>query len=107
MLIEGEIRPIADSRDFNREAWCRFVSSRSEFQRYPPQERPNPFTGAMMTIHTPPDAALVIIEGHEVGSVSWSMSDDDLVNVSIDSSAIPLVMEWAKSLGGEFRASSS
>ena len=56
-----------------------------------------------MTIYPSPDAAEVIVNGATVGSVYWSMSDEPLVNVSIEPSAISLVQEWETALGGEFR----
>src|ERR1700686_1377204 len=81
MRIVGAIYPIADVTGFSREAWCQLVSVRPEFRRYPPRQSRNPFTGGMMTVRTTPDAAEVIFEGHTVGPVYWSMSEEPLVKI--------------------------
>jgi hypothetical protein len=104
MRIEGTIYPAGVGSDFSRDAWCKLVASRPEFCRLPPRQARNPFTGDTMTVHPPPDAAEVVLEGRPVGSVFWSMSEDQpLVNVSIETFALPLVREWAAALGGTFR----
>jgi hypothetical protein len=56
-----------------------------------------------MTVRPPADAAEVLLGGRSVGDVYWSMSEEPLVNVSIEPSALPMVLEWAVALGGEFR----
>jgi hypothetical protein len=106
MQVEGTIHPVRDAAGFTCEAWCQLVASRPEFRRYPPRQARNPFTGGMMTIRATPDAAEVIADGRAVGKVYWSMSDEPMVNVSIEPSALPLVREWAVSMGGEFRPDS-
>ena len=106
MRIEGAIYPVGDAARFGRGAWCDLVSARPEFRRFPPKQTRNPFTGEPMTVRPVPDAAEVVVEGRAVGEVYWSMSDEPLVNVSVEVSALPLVREWAEALGGEFRPGS-
>jgi hypothetical protein len=107
MRIEGAIYPTSAAANFTRDAWCHLVKTRPEFRRRPPAQRPNPFKpGEFMTIHTTPDAAEVLADGRAVGDVSWSMSDEPLVNVSVEPSAMRFVQEWAAALGGEFRPES-
>ncbi len=101
-LIEGEILPKADAVDFNRDAWCRLVQLRPEFRRYPPRQAPNPFKGGMMNLPSHDDIAEVLLGDQVVGNVHWSMSEEPCVNVSVQPSAMPLVLEWAAELGGEF-----
>jgi hypothetical protein len=103
MPIEGTIRPVGERAGFNRETWCRLVASRPEFRRLQPRQARNPFAGATTTIQPPADAADVVVGGGPVGRVSWSMSEEPLVNVRVESAAMPLVREWAAALGGEFR----
>ena len=55
-----------------------------------------------MTISPTADTAEVVLEGRSIGSVSWSMSEKPLVNVSIEPCGMPLVIEWTAALGGEF-----
>jgi hypothetical protein len=102
--IEGSIRPKPETVGFDREAWCQYISQRSEFRRSQPRLARNPFTGGGMTVSTPDDVAEVLLENRMVGRVWWSMSEESLVNVSVESVAMPLVLEWARQLGGEFRA---
>ena len=106
MRIEGTIRPTRDGTGFDREAWCRLVSRRPEFRRYLPRQIRNPFTGKSVTIQPRADGAEVLKEGHPVGNVSWSESDEPLVCVSVEPSAMSLVLEWAKELAGEFHRES-
>lgn len=56
-----------------------------------------------MTVRPTEDTAQVIIGDQAVGLAHWSMSDDPLVVVSVEPSAILLVQEWAAAMGGEFR----
>jgi len=102
MLIEGAIRPKGQGVNFTRETWCHLIASRPEFRRPSARQIRNPFTGATKTVQAPADAAEVMLEGHSVGSVSWSQSDEKLVNVSIEPAGLSLVLEWAVVLGGEF-----
>jgi len=104
MSVEGAIYPTAAATNFTREAWCQLVNTRPEFRRRPPMQRPNPFKpGEIMTIYPSPDAAEVLVNGRAVSEVYWSMSDEPLVNLSVEPSAMRFVQEWAAELGGEFR----
>ena len=103
MQIEGAIYPVGDGAGFTRDAWCQLVAGRPEFRRYPPRQGRNPFTGGAMTVRSTPDAAEVVVAGRAVGKVCWSMSEELLVNVSIEPNALALVREWAAVMGGEFR----
>jgi hypothetical protein len=51
----------------------------------------------------PEDFAEVVLEGRVAGEVYWSMSEEPLINVRVEPSAMPMVLEWATELGGEFR----
>jgi hypothetical protein len=102
MQIQGEIRSADNTAGFTCEAWCQLVSDRAEFRRPAPVQRRNPLTGEAMILYPPQDAADVVIGGNSVGQVYWSMSDEPLVNVSIEPAALHLVLEWAAALGGVF-----
>ncbi len=106
MRIEGTIRPTGDWTGFSREAWCQLVSRRPEFRRYPARQDRNPFTGGIWPHKPPDDVAEVLMGGRPVGDVYWSMSEEPLICVRIEPSAMPLVLEWAKELGGEFHKES-
>jgi hypothetical protein len=99
--VTGTIRP-AGSESFDRDAWIALLNRRPEFRRHAAREMKNPFTGKTQAVQPSQDAAEVLAFGEVLGEAYWSMSDDPLVNVSIARSAMPLVSEWAKELGGEF-----
>lgn len=106
MRIEGSISPISGGTGFSREDWCQLVSRRPEFRRFPDRLIGNPFGGGSTVVKPSPDAAEVVMEGRTVGEVYWSMSEEPMVNVIIEPSALSLVEEWATDLGGEFRPDS-
>jgi hypothetical protein len=107
MRIEGAIYPTPAATNFTHQAWCNFIKMRPEFRRPAPVQKPNPFkAGEFMTVRPAPDAAEVLVEDRVVGQVSWSMSEEPLVNVSIEPHGLILVREWATALGGEFRTDS-
>ncbi len=103
MQIVGAIYSREDAPLFTREAWCELVRQRPEFGRPPSRQVPNPFKrGEMMTIHPPGDSVEILLDGRNVGHAYWSMSDEPLVNVTIEAAALHLVAYWAEALGGEF-----
>jgi hypothetical protein len=103
MRVEGAIQPSGNGSRVNREAWCQLVARRPEFRRPAPRQGINPFTREPMILRPTPDVAEVVVDGISVGNVGWSMSEDvPQVNVSVERSAMPLVLEWAQELGGEF-----
>lgn len=103
MRVEGAIVPAGEGSRVNRDAWCRLIDSCPELRRPQPRQAINPFTREPMVVWPSDDFAQVVIEGIAVGDVYWSMSDQPLINVSIERSALPLVLQWAAELGGEFR----
>jgi hypothetical protein len=108
MQVAGAILPSGEGSRVNREAWCRLIDSRREFRRPQPRQTINPFTRQPTIIRPRDDAAETVVDGASVGHASWSMDEAaPLVNVSIAQSALPLVMQWAAELGGEFREDSS
>lgn len=107
MQIQGAIYPVSRAVGFTRAAWRQLVATRPEFRPLPPREGRNPFTGAVTMFPVPADTAEVVLNGQVVGGVSWSMSDELLVNVSVTSAAMALVEEWAAALGGVFHPESA
>ena len=103
MKIEGSIQP-ADGVMFDKAAWCGLIDKRPELRRPAPREGINPFTKKPHVYQPPNDAAEVLLNGHVIGSASWSQSEEPLVNVSVESAGLPLVQEWARELGGAFVA---
>jgi hypothetical protein len=104
MRIEGAIYPLAGASAFNRQAWCQFIASRPEFRLPAPRPFINPFTREKEKLQARDDVAHVIQDARDVGMVHWSESEEALVNVSVESSAMDLVSECAAAMHGEFRA---
>src|SRR4051794_30313280 len=104
MRVEGAIVPAGKDSRVNCKAWCRLIDSRPELHRPKTRQAINPFTREPMVIRPRSDVADVIVDGFVVGKASWSMSEDDpQVHVSVERPALPLVLEWAAALVGEFR----
>src|SRR5262245_8685278 len=96
MRIEGAIVPAGDGSRVDREAWCRLIDGRPELRRPQTRQAVNPFTREPIVIRPRSDVADVVVDGSVVGEVSWSMSEDGpRVNVSVERSALPLVLQWA------------
>jgi hypothetical protein len=59
-----------------------------------------------MVIKPLPDVARVIIDGQEVGSMSWALDESNLIIVFGQPQAVvPLALEIAQVLGGRFQTS--
>jgi hypothetical protein len=72
----------------------------------PPEahEATSPFTKTRMVIKSPPDVARVVVDGREVGTMSWSPDDSNMINVFGELEVVvPLAHEIARSLGGRFQ----
>ena len=103
MRVEGVILPTGNGSGVNREAWCQFVDRRPEFRRPKPIQMINPFTRKPVMTRPTCDVASVVVDSVLLGSVYWSMDEDDpKVIVSVERSAVPLVLQWAAELGGQF-----
>lgn len=105
MKIEGSIQP-AGGLSFDKAAWCSLIDKRPELRHPAPRRGINPFTKEPTTFCPPDDAAEVVVDGNVIGSASWSISDEPLVNVSVEAVALLLVQEWAAELHGVFVADS-
>ena len=102
MRVEGAILPIG-SPPFTHGGWCELVARRLEFRLCASRQVKNLFTGGSIGVQPRPDTAEVVVGTEVVGHVYWSMSEEPLVNISIDPSALYLVHEWARELGGAFK----
>jgi hypothetical protein len=103
MKIEGTFRP-AGAVAFDRATWCNLIDKRPELRRPAPREGINPFTKKPTMFRPPDDAAEVLLDGSVIGSAHWSMSEEPLVNVSVELAGLSLVKEWAAELHGVFVA---
>ena len=105
MKIEGSIQP-AGGETFDRAAWCNLIGKRPELRHPASREIINPFTKKPTTVRPTHDAAEVVLDGNVIGCASWSMSEEVLVNVSVEAAGLPFVREWAAELRGVLIANS-
>jgi hypothetical protein len=102
--IIGEIEGEPDTSGINKERWIDLIREHPNLVPPEPREAISPFTKKRMVIKPLPDVARVIIDGEEVGAMSWSMDDSNLIHVFGEPRAVvPLAHEIARTLGGRFR----
>jgi hypothetical protein len=102
----GEIVREPDPPGIDRQSWIGLIREHPNLVPPEPHEGINPFTKRPMVIKPLPDVARVIIDGQEVGSMSWSLDESNLINVFGQPQAVVLLaQDIAESLGGRFRAS--
>jgi hypothetical protein len=102
--IIGEIVREPDPPGINNRRWIDLIREHPSLVPPKPREMINPFSKRPMTIKPLPDVARIVVDGVEVGVMSWSLDDSNLINVFGEPQAvIPLAFDIAKSLGGQFR----
>jgi hypothetical protein len=104
--IIGEIVQEPDPPGIDNRRWIDLIREHPSLVPPEPREAISPFTKKSMVIKPLPDVARVIIDGQEVGVMSWALDDSNLINVFGESQVVvPLAREIAQALGGRFRAS--
>jgi hypothetical protein len=100
----GEIVREPDPPGIDNRSWINLIREHPNLVPPEAREATSPFTRRTMVIKPLPDVARVIIDGQEVGVMSWAMDDSNLVNVFGEpQTVIPLAHEIAEILGGRFR----
>src|SRR4051812_12342204 len=103
----GEISGEPDAQGISHHRWIELI--REHPYLVAPQPRPsiNPFTKKATVIQPRPDVARVVVEGKEVGVMSWAEDDSNRINVFGDPMAVAhLAREIAVTLGSRFVAAS-
>jgi hypothetical protein len=100
----GEIVRSPDPPGINRQRWIDLIREHPNLVPPEPREGINPFTKQPMVIRPRSDVARVVVDGMEVGSISWAEDESNLIYV-FGGAVVPLAQEIAKVLGGRFRAS--
>jgi hypothetical protein len=101
----GVIRADRDPPGISNERWRTLIREHPNLVAAEPRRSINPFTRKPMTIRPRPDVARVVVENHEVGTMSWCESGENEINVFGDpQSMIPVACEIAELLGGRFDA---
>ena len=102
--IIGEIVREPDPPGIDNRRWIALIREHPNLVPPEPREAISPFTKKRMVIKPLPDVARVIIDGEEVGSMSWSMDDSNLINVFGEpETVVPLAQEIARTLDGQFK----
>src|SRR4051794_22828791 len=99
--IIGEIVREPDPPGIDNRRWIDLI--REHPSLVPPEAREaiSPFSKRPMTIKPLPDVARIVVDGVEVGVMSWSLDASNLIHVFGEPQAvIPLAHEIARSLGG-------
>jgi len=101
--IIGEIVREPDAPGIDNRRWIDLIRAHPNLVPPEPREAISPFTKKRMVIKPLPDVARVIIDGEEVGTMSWSMDESNLIYVFGEPRrVVPLAQEIARSLGGRF-----
>ena len=102
----GEIVREPDPPGIDNQRWIDLIREHPNLVPPEPREGISPFTKRPMVIRPVPDVARVIIDGQEVGAMSWALDESNLINVfGRPQAVVPLAIEIAQMLGGRFRAS--
>jgi hypothetical protein len=108
MNFVGEIVNAVESPEIDRQQWITLISYHPNLVIGQPREMMNPFTRQPITLPPRRDVAHVIIDGKDVGLMSWAEDDSNLINVYGEPDfVIPVAEVVARSLGGRFKATTS
>src|SRR3954451_957850 len=100
----GEIVREPDPPGIDNRRWIDLIREHPNLVQPEAREATNPFTKRSMVIKPLPDVARIVVDGQEVGAMSWSLDDSNLINMFGDPRAvIPLAHEIAEVLGGRFQ----
>ncbi len=102
----GEIVREPDPPGIDKQQWVNLIREHLNLVPPEPREGINPFTKKSMIIKPTSDVTDIVIDGKEVGVMSWALDESNLINVFGEPQAvIPLAHEIAKALGGRFWSS--
>ena len=99
----GEISVEPRSTSFTKNQWIDVIRVHPNLVSIPPREGINPFTKERVTFPARLDAAHVVVDGKNVGSMSWAEDDSARIVVFGEPQSVLLVAhDVARSLGGRF-----
>ncbi len=99
MEYVGEILSNPDSDAIDKQRWLDLIGSHPRLVPDQPREGINPFTKQSMVNPPCPDLAHVVIDGRDVGWMSWNEDDSIFINVVGEPEAmIPVAQEIAEYL---------
>jgi hypothetical protein len=101
--ILGSIRSLPDAPGIDRGRWIELIASHPNLLRFKDREGINPFTRAPMIYRAGPDSGHVIVDGAEVGTMTWAQDGSHQISVEGDVALVePIALEVASKLGGVY-----
>jgi hypothetical protein len=76
MELLGTIEP-RDGTTAERNAWVALISAHSSLASVTPRQGINPFTRKPHNFEARPESARILLDGMDVGAVSWAQDDSD------------------------------
>ena len=108
MEFIGRILSESDPPGISRQRWIDLIHEHPNLAPVPPREGINPFTKEPMTFRPPRDFARVVVDGTDVGTMSWAANEENLIVVIGERQVVgPLAHNIAKRLGGCFDETSA
>jgi len=101
----GEISVEPRSTSFTKNQWIDVIRVHPNLVSIPPREGINPFTKERVTFPARLNAAHVVVDGKNVGSMSWAEDDSARIIVFGEPQSVLLMAhDVARSLGGRFES---
>jgi hypothetical protein len=98
--LVGTIEPDAGSLAGKNE-WIALIGIHSALALHEPKQGVNPFTRTPMSFKPHPDAARVVIDGTQVGSIHWAMDDSRRLVVWAEPAAKSRVVDIANDVASK------
>jgi hypothetical protein len=106
MPFVGQIEPFSEATKIDPKGWLALIDSHDSLGHVPPRKSINPFTRQPMEVKAPASTAVVLIDGADVGSISWAMDGSPVLIVDAEDGSEEAVAkvaeEVAKALGARF-----
>jgi hypothetical protein len=104
----GNIVGSPNGPEIDKAQWIDLIQNHPNLAPPQPRKGINPFTKEPMIIRPTPDVAHVVVNGKDVGTMSWAMDDSNLIHVYGEPDAvIPVAHELARTLGGRFKSAAN
>jgi len=104
MAFLGAITAAADPPGIDLGRWTELIGKHPHLVAFPAREGVNPFTRGAYTYRAHPGDAHVVIDGVEVGTMTWAMDGTNRIAVDGDARLVEAIaVEVASELGGIYR----
>ena len=104
MRILGSIASPPDPPGIDLGQWTDIIAVHPSLVRFADREGVNPFTKGPMIYRAHPGSAHVMVDGVEVGAMTWAQDGAHQIWVEGDAELVePLALDVASKLGGIYR----